>query len=54
MEPTETCLFCGRPYADQLLGVWFVQEQRWPVHTECWIDAYRSSRLPEAPIRRSA
>jgi hypothetical protein len=46
MERTETCDFCERSESAGALAVWIVNERRWPVHTECWISAYRSGRLP--------
>jgi len=45
MERTETCLFCERPDLARALALWFVNGDRWPVHTECWITAYRANRL---------
>lgn len=46
MERIETCYFCERSDRPGALAVWIVNEHRWPVHTECWISAYRSGRLP--------
>jgi hypothetical protein len=54
MERTEACLICGLPEVARLLGVWFVNGDRWPVHLDCWIAAYGSDRLPVRDTRRSA
>ena len=54
MERTETCVFCARPDSAGVLGLWVVNDDRWPVHTECWIAAYRSNRLHTGKTRLSA
>jgi hypothetical protein len=46
MERSETCYFCERSELPGALAVWLVHEHRRPVHTECWISAYRAGRLP--------
>ena len=54
MERTEVCLFCQRPGSARILGLWFVNDARWPVHFECWIAAYLAGRLPARDRQRSA
>jgi hypothetical protein len=54
MERTEVCLFCERRDKARVLGLWFVNDARWPVHFECWIVAYLSGRLPVRGTQRSA
>ena len=39
------CYLCDRPGMPRELGIWFVNGTRRPVHTQCWIDAYRAGRL---------
>ena len=45
MEQGEMCYLCDRPGMPRELGIWFVNGTRRPVHTQCWIDAYRAGRL---------
>lgn len=54
MEGTQMCVFCGRTDLVAHLGVWFVKDDRRPVHVDCWIDAYRAGRLHTARRRRTA
>jgi hypothetical protein len=44
MELTETCVLCGKADLAQRFGVWFVHDDRRPVHLECWLVAYDIGR----------
>lgn len=54
MEPTEKCIVCGETGAARDLGVWIVENARWPIHMACWITAHEANRLHTGPKRRSA
>jgi len=48
VETVETCALCGRPdWARNLVG-WHRPFERRVVHSDCWIAAYDSGRLPPA------
>jgi hypothetical protein len=46
MDRAEKCFFCERTSPEADLVAWFVQDERRTTHGACWLEAYRSQRLP--------
>jgi hypothetical protein len=53
-ERTETCVLCGNTDRRQNLGLWLVNDESRPVHTECWVVAYLAKRFDIGEMPKSA
>jgi hypothetical protein len=42
--PVETCFLCRTADHSRNLGLWLVNDEKRPVHLDCWLAAYARAR----------